>query len=171
MPISMRYMTVSSDFHPADTGAQILVPGTFHVHDQATANWVVRKIAEARQYAERVEEWAEAELRRAKPEEEFLMFRFGTKLERWARAQIAVTQPRPNSVALPAGTIGFRLQLLWLGIVDEPKLLAWCKRNAPTAVVTSERIPKTALMTHCTATGECLDGARVTGGAAEFFVR
>jgi hypothetical protein len=147
------------------------VPETFHVHDQATANWVIRKIVEARQYAERVEDWAERELRRAKREEEFFMFRFGAQLEQWARAQIAVTHPHRNSVALPAGKIGFRLQPLRLQIRDDRALLAWCKRHAPAAVVTSERILKTAIMPHFTATGECPDGATVVGGACSFYVR
>ena len=71
----------------------------------------------------------------------------------------------PQSVALPAGTIGFRHQSSRLDILDEPKLLEWCKRNAPAAVVTSERILKTAIMTHFTATGECPDGAQIAGGA------
>jgi hypothetical protein len=143
----------------------------FHVHDAASANWVVRKVVEARQYAERVRAWAEAELRRAKREEEYFMFRFGAQLEQWARAQIAVTRPHRNSVALPAGKIGFRLQPLRLNIVDEPKVLEWCKRNAPAAVVTSERILKTAIMTHFTATGETPDGATIVGGAHGFYLR
>ena len=153
----------ASDLPPVDEA--------FRVSDCASANWVVRKIIEARQYAEHVQEWAEAELRRARREEEFFMFRFGAQLEAWARSQIAVTQPHRSSVALPAGTIGFRVQPLRLEILDEPKLLEWCKRNAPSAVVTSERILKTAIMTHFSATGECPDGAAVAGGAAAFYIR
>src|SRR5688500_4009861 len=119
MSILMRYMTMRSDFQPAEADAPIPVPEAFHVHDQATANWLVRRIIEARQYAERVEDWAERALRRGKREEEFFMFRFGAQLEQWAREQIAVTQPHRNSVALPAGTIGFRLQPLRLEILEE----------------------------------------------------
>src|SRR5688500_6897486 len=53
----------------------------FHIHDAASANWVVRKVVEARQYAERVQAWADRELRRAKREEEFFRYRFGEQLE------------------------------------------------------------------------------------------
>jgi hypothetical protein len=47
----------------------------------------------------------------------------------------------------------------------------WCKQNAPAAIVTSERILNTALMTHFTTTGECPDGTTIVGGTCSFYVR
>ena len=39
------------------------------VHDAESAAWVVRRVVEARQYAQRVRVWAEVEQRRAEAEE------------------------------------------------------------------------------------------------------
>ena len=61
----------------------------FVVRDASSANWVVRKIVEARAYAQRVKAWAELEQRRAQREEDVLLRRFGVELEAWARQQIA----------------------------------------------------------------------------------
>src|SRR3954451_20298490 len=38
----------------------------FRVHDDDSANWLIRKIIECRAYAERCADWAEREQRRAK---------------------------------------------------------------------------------------------------------
>mgnify|MGYP001818963898 CR=1 FL=1 len=52
------------------------VPSDFRAHNRATVNCVVRKIVEARRYAQRIDEWAEAERRRARREEDFFLRRF-----------------------------------------------------------------------------------------------
>jgi hypothetical protein len=102
------------------------VPQAFAVRDAASANWVIRKVVEARKYAERVQLWAAAELRRAQREEEFLLHRFGVELEEWARRQIESQRDGRKSVSLPSGTAGFRLGQARLDVTDELALLAWC---------------------------------------------
>jgi len=154
-----------------ETAIELTVPEAFHVHDETSANWVVRKIVEARAYADRVQQWAAKEIRRAKREEDFFILRFGGQLEDWARQQIEAGPLNRKSIMLPAGTIGFRRQPLRLEIQDEAKLLAWCKNSLPEAIVMSERVLKTALVNHFTNTGECLDGADVAGGSSIFYVR
>jgi len=57
------------------------VPSTFAVTDAASANWVIRKIVEARAYAARVRHWSALEIRRAEREEQFFIRRFGVELE------------------------------------------------------------------------------------------
>ena len=44
------------------------VPDKFRVHDEKTANWVVRKVVEARNYAKKAKEWAEREVMRTSSE-------------------------------------------------------------------------------------------------------
>jgi hypothetical protein len=61
------------------------VPERFAVRDEASANWVVRRVVEARTYAERVKAWAEREQRRARREERFFLHRFGAELDRWLK--------------------------------------------------------------------------------------
>ena len=53
------------------------VPDAFAVDDASSANWLVRKVVESRNYAEHVKEWAALELRRAEREERFFLERFG----------------------------------------------------------------------------------------------
>jgi Bacteriophage Mu Gam like protein len=142
----------------------------FHVRDASTANWVVRKIVEARQYAQRVKAWAEIEQRRAQREEQFLLRRFGIELEAWARQQIARQHDDRRSVSLPAGSVGFRTEPTRLAIVDEQRLLVWCQTNLPSAIRVIESVPKTPLMDHITVTGEVPDGAEIQGGGERFHI-
>src|SRR4051812_34057237 len=65
----------------AEAELAVTVPERFAVTDEASANWLVRKVLEARRYAERVEAWAAAEMRRARRDEAFLLGRFGSDLE------------------------------------------------------------------------------------------
>src|SRR4051794_17149533 len=59
-----------------DVSESVDVPERFAVRDPESASWVIRKIVEARAYAERVRRSAEAELRRAERVEQWLLWRF-----------------------------------------------------------------------------------------------
>lgn len=142
----------------------------FHVTDGQTANWVVRKIGEARQYAERVQVWAEAEFRRAKREEESLLFRFGQELEQWTRSRLAAERGR-KSVALPAGRVGFRAERPRLVVQNENLVLTWCKNNLTHAVVVSEKLSKRRVIEHVEQTGDCPEGMAFLAGGDRFFVK
>src|SRR5687768_14177659 len=74
------------------------VPDGFGVRDGQTANWVVRKIVEARAYAVHVQEWAAREIRRAQGDEKFFLHRYGHQLEEWARRQLEAEDGRRKSV-------------------------------------------------------------------------
>lgn len=143
---------------------------SFTVRDAASANWVVRKIAEARLRAASAKAWAEAEQRRAERDEAFLLHRFGAQLEAWARSQIAAQHDGRTSVSLPAGMIGLRTQPVKLAVADEPRLLAWCAANLPTAIKIVQTVQKTPLKEHLAATGECPDGTELVGGEQRFYV-
>ena len=109
-------------------------------------------------------------MRRAKREEEFFLYRFGGQLEQRARAQLAAEDGRRKSIALPAGRVGFRNQPARLEVVDERLLLAWCKLELPAAVVVEERISKKVVTGYIKQTGECPDGAAISGDTERFFV-
>ena len=146
-------------------------PEAFRVCDEASANWVVRRITEARKYAQHVEAWAAAELRRAEREERFFLERYGPQLEAWARARLAEGKARGKSIRLPAGTIGFRATPPHLAVTDEPALLRWCKSHLPLAIRVREHVLKNALQEHVRSTGECPQGAEFVAGGERFFVR
>ncbi len=155
----------------ADCAVNLAAPDDgFAVRDAASANWVIRKIVEARAYAQRVEAWAELEHRRAQREEDFLLRRFGVDLEAWARQQITQQHDGRRSVSLPAGAVGFRTEPTRLAVTDEKRLLAWCRAHLPSAIRIVESVPKTPLTDHLKATGECPDGAELQGGGERFHI-
>lgn len=143
----------------------------FSVTNEESANWVVRKIVEARAYGEHVTQYAQRELRRAEREEEFFLRHYGPQLEAWARTEIEKRGGRRKIVRLPAGSIGFRTAPAKLAVTDEGVLVAWCKRHLPGAVAVIERISRVALREHVQTTGECPDGAEITGRHERFYVR
>jgi hypothetical protein len=148
------------------------LPEQFQVHDDATANWVVRQILERRAYSQRCAKWCEREQRRAEHEEEFFLFRFGTQLRDLARAKIAAAGGRRKSVSLPAGTMGFRSEASKLVIDDEGLALEWAKANAPEAVVVVERLSKSAVNDHLEKTGEIPSaGAHIEAGREKFYIK
>ena len=156
---------------PRPDELMVAAPEGFCVHDEATANWLVRKIVEARQYAERVQAWAALELRRAEREEQFFMQRFGPQLEAWARQRLAESRGRRKSLKLPAGAVGFRTAPPHLSVTDEARLIRWCKANLPLAIVVKEQIVKITVKQHIQSTGDCPEGADVIPGGQRFYVK
>lgn len=132
-----------------------VVPERFKVHSEATANWLVRRIIEARGYHQSVKAWADREIKRADRDEAFFLGRYGPELESWLHRQLQ-GQHRRRSIPLPAGTVGFRRQPPKLMVLDEPAVLAWARTACPEAVeaVTTTRLRKRALIEHLSLTGE-----------------
>jgi hypothetical protein len=172
------------------------MPLGFRVVDESSANWLVRKLLEARSYACRVEAWAAAEIQRAQNDERRLMARFGLQLEEWAARQLQESNCRCKSIRLPAGTVGFRRQPCRIATLDESALLEWCRHNLPQGVKVvveacgtggaqlatwvkrhcpdgrvSEHVLTSVIHTHYSTTGECPEGAQPIGGNDRFFVR
>lgn len=171
------------------------VPQGFTIHDASSASWVVRKVVEARAYADRVRAWGAAEVRRAENEERYFMQRFGGQLEGWAREYLQSSGSRRRSIPLPSGTVGFRGAAARLVMADEAVVLDWCRRHLPDAVAieidvkgaaatvlrtwlrdhctsatTVERVLKCVLDKHFQKTGECPAGAECATGE-KFFVK
>ena len=143
----------------------------FHVRDEGSANWVVRKIAECRSYRDHVARWAQAETLRAERQEIFLMRRFAGELEAWAREQIGKQHGRAKSLSLPAGVLGFRREPTKLIVVDERALVGWCRTHLPAAIKTTESLLRSEIQAHIKATGECPAGAEIGGGGERFYVK
>ena len=150
--------------------AEPVVPDQFVVNDAATANWVVRRIVQARQYRDKVEAWAAGEMRRAEREEAFFLGRFSQQLQAWVKAELG-SQPRRKSINLPAGTIGYRTEATKLLIENDDRLLQWCRSNLENAVKTEHRVLRSRVMEHVAATGEVPDGTELGGGGEKFYVR
>jgi hypothetical protein len=150
-------------------------PEGFSVRDEGTANWLIRKVLEARHYAEQVASWAQRELRRAEREEQFLLYRFGQQLEDWTRRQLAAPEDMASrgrkSIHLPAGSVGFRREPAKLLIVDERALTEWCRVHLPSATAVVQHVHKAAVKEHVAATGELPPGAELREGGERFFIK
>lgn len=145
------------------------VPESFEVHDAGTVSWVVRKITEARRYADRVRAWAAAELRRAEREEQFFLMRFGPQMEIWCRKELV--RSKRKSISLPGGVIGFRQSPQSLLIRSEEDLIKWCRKYLPAAIVTTQQVLKQTVKDHVQSSGEVPDGAEISPKTEKFFIR
>src|SRR5438067_1592354 len=105
--MSVQEMTHRHEDSP-DADHEPEVAESFEVNSDESANWVVRKIAEARAYSQHCADWCAREQARAKRAEEFFMWRFGNQLRRWLDQRLVENGGRQRSVNLPAGTIGLR---------------------------------------------------------------
>jgi hypothetical protein len=185
---------VASEEPSGDTDVRPWAPEGFHVHDETTANWLVRKIRECRAYAARVTAWAASEIHQAQSEERFFWERYGGELERWTAARLSNSKRR--SVPLPAGTIGFRQQPPSLLLTDPNALFDWLAVNLPPAVKVTVEVTggdaealaswlaaghcpgasvarhavRGVLRDHVRATGECPPGVQVAERTA-FYVK
>ncbi len=155
-----------------DEWNQPSLPKEFRIRNEVTANWVVRKIVECRQYAERCQEWCRREQARARQREAFFLFHFGAQLREFARKTLAEDGGRRKSVFLPGGTIGFRAQPAKLVVDDETSVLNWAKRKMPALVHVSEHLSKSDLNDVFRTTGQIPDvGAHVEPATEQFFVK
>ena len=162
---------VSTDRTPAMPDASCPAQD-FCIDSAERANWLVRRIVEARAYRERVRIWAEKEVRRASREERDLLHRFGPQLQGWVTSQIAQSKGRRKSINLPAGTAGFRKIGARLLVDDPAAALDWASQNCPKAVVTRQLLSKSILKDHILATGEVPDvGISLEPVRESFFVR
>lgn len=147
------------------------IPEAFAIADEGSANWLARRIVEARRYAEHVRNWAAVEIRRAENDERFLLQRYGMQLERWVREELVRRGGRRRSLRLPAGDVGFRLERSRLVVTNESKLISWCREHLPSAIVTVENVLKSKIHDHFASTGELAEGADIQSGGERFFIR
>jgi hypothetical protein len=148
------------------------VSAHFSVRDDDSANWVVRKIVECRAYRERCDAWCRREQARARREEEFFLYRFGSQLMDYARKKVAQQGGRRKSVSLPGGILGFRAEPAKLIVDDEAAILIWAKREMPALVQVIEKVSKSDLNDHLKNTGQVPDaGVHVEPPSENFFIR
>ena len=122
---------------------EIEVPEAFHVTDERGAEWVLCKIREARERADRAEQWAVQIKGESSKREESLMTRFGIELQQFAQSQLEGAKKK--SFALPSGTMGFRSQSAKLEVRAEDDLKKWAKSHCPDAIDEKLIVPTTGL--------------------------
>lgn len=143
----------------------------FCIDSAERANWLVRKVVQARAYGDKVRAWAIREQRRAEREEQQLTHLYGRQLEAWARQELGALNGRRRSIKLPGGKVGFRRIRAKLVIVDPAAVLKWAKASFPDAIITTERISRTAIVARAKETGEIPDqGVRIEPEQDRFFL-
>ena len=172
------------------------VPDRFAVTDEGSANWVCRRIIEARLYADRVKQWAERELRRAAHEEDWFTRRFAGELEQWTRGELVARGGKARSVRLPAAQVGFRRTPATFRMADTAILVPWCQQHLPEAlrlkvdakgqaaqslanllhaakleVVVENGVTAAEVQKYVTTSGEVPPGVEAVDGRDLFFVR
>ena len=152
--LSKNVQLPNKDHSECDSALNLNVLETFNVHDESSANWLIRKIVECRAYAQKCAEWAEREQRRAQREEEFFWVRYGPQLREYVQAQITEQGGRRKSVSLPAGVAGFRKEAAKIVVDDEAAVIAWAKEHRPELVTVVEKLSKSRLNEYVEATGE-----------------
>jgi hypothetical protein len=154
------------DFPCARTAAD------FCIDSADRANWLVRRIIAARAYGDRVRTWAAKEERRAKRDEQRLLYLFGRQLEAWVSEELASSGGKRKSIQLPAGVVGFRRFGPKLVIDDHAAVVDWARQHLPEAIITKEHLSKSVINTHFAQTGEIPDtGARVEPEHDQFCIR
>lgn len=171
---NLQTTALPSSTHPDDAkvDAEVLrlIPKQFAITDEKTANWLVKRVIAARQYNQRVKEWAEGEHRRAAREEATLMYLFGRQIETWVKSEIKKLNGKRKSICLPGGTVGFRQQKSRLVIEDEATVINWARQHLPDAIQTVEKLVKTTINEHFEGSGELPDGAQVQPEHSRFYI-
>lgn len=108
------------------------VPEVFHITDERGAEWVLCKIREARERADRARKWAQEIAAEAQKREDGLMARFGVELQQFAQTQLEGVKKK--SFALPSGTLGFRSSAATIVVREPDELQEWAKVHCPEAV-------------------------------------
>lgn len=118
---------LTADAREEEGDAQPFTPDTAD-----KADWVLGKVADARQRAARVRENAEAIARQHEAEADGLLWKFGAALADFARRETDGTKRR--SVRLLNGQVGFRTKPAAFAVADDAAALSWVKENLPAAL-------------------------------------
>lgn len=104
----------------------------FHVTDESSADWVLRKIAEARAGRKRVEAQLAAKVEAYRREEEYFTMRYQNELRIFAFVEL--DGKKTKTLKLAEGSLSFRVTPPKLVVRDESLALAWATINAPNAI-------------------------------------
>jgi len=142
--------------------------GQFAVTDEVTADWVLARIAEAKDEQQRLTDNYEKAYSGLERRIAYLHWRFDPELSAWVKGNLPATR---KSLVLPHGTLGFRAGRESLEVWDEDKASEWARVNCPDALAIYVRVKKTPLIAHIKATGEEPPGCRLVKPDEVFYVK
>ena len=158
------------DFEDFEDNVQVITGEAWGIKDDGTADWAVRKIAEARQEVDKMAVHFERQLEIARTKcqnkENFFLSRLSRYFESVPRRVTKTTE----KYALPSGDLVLKVQQPKYE-KDDTALVAWLKENQMNDFVENKPVPKWGeLKKQCTAmedgsvidttTGEVVQGVR-----------
>ncbi len=146
----------------------------FHVVDDRTADYLLRKLGNIDAEKRRVQAQTEEIVRQLDAAAAHLNGLYLEELEEYARARLASSGSRRRFLTLIQGTLAFRPVAPILCISDCTAALQWAKDFAPHLVIVSEELDAEAFCNIANQTrnkvGELLPGVEITAAREEFCV-
>ncbi len=134
----------------------------FHVVDEKTANWLLRKLANLEAERLRIEEQARKMISAVRTDYDELMRRYGDELEAWARQEMLDHGGRKKTVHTWQATLAFRTVPAALKLTDPDAALRYAREHAPQHIQTIEKLNTAAYRDDAarrlSETGELLPG-------------
>lgn len=130
----------------------------FHITDDASANWYLRKIAALEDEKARVKAQCEAIVKRLDGDAEGLRRLYESELQTYVRQKLADSKSRRKSVHFLQGTAQFRTVPARVVITDPQAALDYARQHLPDAVKVSESLHTDTYRAAVEARGELLPG-------------
>lgn len=129
---------------------------TFTIHDEGSANWYLRKLAEIEGEQARIKAQTSARVAELQSDAERLKFLFGEPLAAWARGE--AKRRHRKSVTLMQGTVSFRSVPKRWKPVDAEEAFVHARTAFPDFIQSTPKLDMTAYLAYADATGEALPG-------------
>lgn len=121
------------------------------IEDESMADWALDRIRRAEESLARIQQNAEAAVRRAKTEAARTRSFFEPKIRDWAERH---RPARGKTIHLMSGDLAWRKKPAKLEVTDKHLLLAWSRDHLPDAIKTEESLLKTPVSDYFKRTGE-----------------
>lgn len=148
-------------------------PEGFHITDESSADWLLRKLLHLDAEEATVREMAAQRVAELQADKNRLMGRFGAELEAWARTE--AEKRRRQTVTLSYGSVSFRKVPARLAIESEEDAITTARAVLPEAIQAVEKFDRAAYLAHAKTaletTGELLPGVGQTEERVSFSVK
>jgi len=102
----------------------------FHVVDEKTANWVLRKLANLEAERVRIEEQSKKMISSVRTDYDEIIRRYGDELEAWARQELLDHGNRKKTVHTFHATLAFRTVAAHLKLAEPDEALKYVREHA-----------------------------------------
>jgi len=134
----------------------------FTIHDEKSANWLLRKLATIESEKQRVQTNAATILAQLNSDADGLKYLYGAQIEAYCRSRLQETGDRRKSIQFLQGKCSFRTIPGALRITDSAAALAYAQECLPAAMTTVPTLDTAAYQQRAERTGELLPGLEFT---------